>query len=258
MAATQGVDGFSSLAVKAPPPASNADSAAPITQSSTFLTIPPEIRNDIYELVFNQIWTGDTVDLMKAVPPSKAPLLACHQMFNEAKGLHKTAYRGYWSEVHFTICIPEQQHEHLSRDQVFAEAKFTIARNALLPSSRVHFTASDLLTIRHIHFTTSIHELSRLRKYSHNIDFIEEIGSFGHNVRFERRKPETDSLCDVIWCPIGPDRTSSQIIMSVSRGKYSFGRALPVACKNEGTLNGMMTRGELRDMLGHDVQLKAE
>ncbi|KAK4895296.1 hypothetical protein LTR27_006639 [Elasticomyces elasticus] len=135
MAAMEGLDSFSSLAItRAPSPVSDADSAAPITQPSTFLTIPPEIRNDIYELVFNQIWTagtnyaetGDTVDLMKAVPPSKAPILACRQMFNEAKGLYKTAYRGYWSEVHFTI-IPEQQHECVA-----------------------HFRENDLHKIRHL------------------------------------------------------------------------------------------------------------
>ncbi|KAK5678583.1 hypothetical protein LTS10_009027 [Elasticomyces elasticus] len=133
MAATEGLDSFSSLTITAPPPASNADSAAPITQSSTFLTIPAEIRNDIYERAFNKLWkTGvdrfsgksyirsEYVDLFKAAPPSKAPLLVCRQMNSEAKGLYGTAYRRYWKEVSFYTEIPEKS-KSVAAVTLFAE-----------------------------------------------------------------------------------------------------------------------------------------
>ncbi|KAK4895295.1 hypothetical protein LTR27_006638 [Elasticomyces elasticus] len=210
-------------------------------QTCRLLTLPAELRNGITEMVVNDI-PQDRIYLLTAIPPGNGLLCACRQTYQETKCLYKDARRRYW-----------------------AETKFTIARNALLPSSRVHFTASDLFIIRHVHFTTSIHELSRLRRYpehirryTSNIDFIEEMGSFGKNVCFERRTPGTGSLCDVVWCPVGPDRTSSQIIMIVSRGKYSFGRVAAEKRSNEETSDGMMTRGELRDMLGHDVQMKGE
>ncbi|KAK4950917.1 hypothetical protein LTR10_010910 [Elasticomyces elasticus] len=147
MAPREQLDNFSSLATTASLLSSSPDPTAPITQSSTFLTIPPEIRNDIYERAFDQIWTagtnyaetGDTVDLMKAVPPSKAPLLACRQMFDEAKGLYKTAYRAYWSEVHFTTCIPEQQHKLVA-----------------------HFREDDLHRIRHLRLHITFQQMHML------------------------------------------------------------------------------------------------
>ncbi|KAK3617669.1 hypothetical protein LTR56_025136 [Elasticomyces elasticus] len=221
------------------PPTNNSNTSTRMQQTCRLLTLPAELRNGITELVVNDI-PHDRINLLTAIPPGNGLLCACRQTYQESKCLYENARRRYW-----------------------AETDFAIARNALLSSCRVHFTAADLFTIRHIHFTTSIHELSRrrrypnhIRRYSSNIDFIEEIGSFGNNVCFERRTPGAGSLCDVVWCPIGPDRTSSQIIMSVSRGKYSFGRVAAATFDNEKMSDGMMTRGELRDMLGHDVQLK--
>ncbi|KAK5744155.1 hypothetical protein LTR17_002185 [Elasticomyces elasticus] len=199
-------------------PTNNSNTSTRMQQTCRLLTLPPELRDDITEMAVNNI-PRDRVDLLTAIPPGNGLLCACRQTYQETKCLYEDARHRYW-----------------------ADTKFTIARNVLLTSSRVHFTASNLFIIRHIHFTTSIHELSRLRKYSHNIDFIEEIGSFGHDVRFERRTPGPGSLCDVVWCPIGPDRTSSQIMMSVSRGKYSFGRGFAATFSSEETSDGMMTR----------------
>ncbi|KAK4909364.1 hypothetical protein LTR49_021876 [Elasticomyces elasticus] len=210
-------------------------------QTCRVLTLPAELRNDISELVVNDI-PQDRIDLLTAIPPGNGLLCACRQTYRETKCLYEDGRRRYW-----------------------AETKFIIARNALIPTSRVHFTASDLFTIRDIHFTTSIHELSRLRRYPNhirrytsNIDFIEEMGSFGNNVCFEWRTPRTGSLCNVVWLPIGPDRTFNQIIMSVSRGEYTFGRVAAEKCNNELTMDGMITTVKLRDMLGHDVQMKGE
>ncbi|KAK3631255.1 hypothetical protein LTR22_021139 [Elasticomyces elasticus] len=135
----------------APLLASNADFAAPITQSSTFLTIPAEIRNDTYERAFNKLWkTGvdrlsgksyirsENVDLFKAAPPSKAPLLVCRQMNNEAKGLYETAYRSYWKEVSFYVYMPEKYD------------RFT------------QFSEEDLHHIRHLELHITFHELHML------------------------------------------------------------------------------------------------
>lgn len=78
----------------------------PITRpSSCLLTeLSAEMRNHIYELAF----TPDTdsaqqIAIEATSPPSKALLLTCKQINSEARGLYKSAYRSYWTDVHFTL-----------------------------------------------------------------------------------------------------------------------------------------------------------
>ncbi|KAK4892028.1 hypothetical protein LTR27_009378 [Elasticomyces elasticus] len=69
--------------------------------SPTLLTIPPEMRNIIYELVFGT--QPEEADLLNPTPSSKALLLGCTQVYEEAKGLYSTAYRAYWPKTYFVV-----------------------------------------------------------------------------------------------------------------------------------------------------------
>ncbi|KAK5744148.1 hypothetical protein LTR17_002178 [Elasticomyces elasticus] len=72
-----------------------------MAQPPTLLTIAPELRNTIYELVF----TADAgpVKLLEASPPEKALLQVCRQTLDEAAGLYVAAFRSYWRGTTFTI-----------------------------------------------------------------------------------------------------------------------------------------------------------
>lgn len=62
--------------------------AAPQATTSTremLTTIPPEIRNRIYELVMPAPDPETEADLLTAEPPSKALLLTCRQICGEAR-----------------------------------------------------------------------------------------------------------------------------------------------------------------------------
>ncbi|KAK4895293.1 hypothetical protein LTR27_006636 [Elasticomyces elasticus] len=74
----------------------------PPTQGEAgLLTIPPELRNAIYELIY-EFPTG-SVDLLKASSPSEATLLVCKQIFNEAKLLYEERCQQYWRNTQFTF-----------------------------------------------------------------------------------------------------------------------------------------------------------
>ncbi|KAK3633906.1 hypothetical protein LTR56_004665 [Elasticomyces elasticus] len=76
----------------------------PETQTvSRLLTIDPELRNRIYEFVFEGPSKGLVQDLLMATPPSKSILFACRQVNSEAKGLYKTGYQHYWTQTHFVL-----------------------------------------------------------------------------------------------------------------------------------------------------------
>lgn len=82
--------------------------AAPATPSNAshqskahILTLPPEIRNRIYDLAFANPTTS--VNLLEAAPPSKNLVVACRQIHAESKHMYRAAYRAYWSDTHFTL-----------------------------------------------------------------------------------------------------------------------------------------------------------
>ncbi|KAK5678577.1 hypothetical protein LTS10_009021 [Elasticomyces elasticus] len=107
--------------------------APPIVQTSKLLTIAPELRNSIYELVFTKP-PGPT-DLLTATRPPDDLRLVCRQTYHEARGLWTVANRDYWPNTTFTI------------------TKKPIAWNEQCSPLRVRFTARDLASIRTIHFT---------------------------------------------------------------------------------------------------------
>ncbi|SMQ45128.1 unnamed protein product [Zymoseptoria tritici ST99CH_3D7] len=69
-----------------------------------FLNMAPELRNEIYRLVFEPDQDSDTETLLcEATPPSIDVLKTCKKVYGEAKGLYATACRQYWTESHFKI-----------------------------------------------------------------------------------------------------------------------------------------------------------
>ncbi|KAK5698512.1 hypothetical protein LTR17_023604 [Elasticomyces elasticus] len=82
-------------------------STSPATQPSCrLLSLAAELRNEIYELVFNE-QSDEPVELLKAQPPSNALLLACHTIYSKAGLIYKHAYREYWTGTAFTLTYPD-------------------------------------------------------------------------------------------------------------------------------------------------------
>ncbi|KAK5737828.1 hypothetical protein LTR17_006476 [Elasticomyces elasticus] len=89
------------------------------------LTIPPEIRNQIYDLVAAP--EVGVVNLLTARAPTKPLKFVCRQIYNEVRHLHKAAHRSYWRDTQFTISP------------------------AMSRSKRI-CTSADIANIRHIYF----------------------------------------------------------------------------------------------------------
>ncbi|KAK4895287.1 hypothetical protein LTR27_006630 [Elasticomyces elasticus] len=108
-------------------------------QTSTLLTIPPEMRNVIYELVFS-IHQRGLVDLLDSAPPSKSILFTCREIYTEAAKMHKHAYQDYWRST-----------------------PFSLATKRLPPSSwDVNFSLQELSKVRHLSFTADITAMRRM------------------------------------------------------------------------------------------------
>lgn len=79
--------------------------AASDRQHKCYLTtIPPELRNRIYDMVF-AIEEDAEQDLEKATPPSISLLVTCRQIHHEAGQLYNEACRRFWAETNFTINV---------------------------------------------------------------------------------------------------------------------------------------------------------
>ncbi|TKA39058.1 hypothetical protein B0A54_09655 [Friedmanniomyces endolithicus] len=76
--------------------------AAPQPSSTLLSRLPPEIRNEIWDLSFSG--TNREVDLLHdACPPSSNLLLTCRQMHAEAKGFWPGRREKYWRSTRFFI-----------------------------------------------------------------------------------------------------------------------------------------------------------
>lgn len=68
--------------------------------------LPAELRNGIYELAFEtRRKDGNPTNLRRPKPPSKALLLSCRQVHQEARGLYLEAYKRYWEEGPFEFAF---------------------------------------------------------------------------------------------------------------------------------------------------------
>lgn len=72
------------------------------TTPCRLLSLPPELRNEIYELAFTTS-VGEKVNLFAHKPPTKSLLLTCREVYNEAGGLYKEAYRTFWRSSNFIV-----------------------------------------------------------------------------------------------------------------------------------------------------------
>lgn len=84
--------------------------------------LPAELRNEIYELLFNTSCSetsldndAETVDLFHATPPSKALTLTCRQFQAEARDMYRMAYRSYWKSTSFTVNVDTMTHESIAK-----------------------------------------------------------------------------------------------------------------------------------------------
>ena len=71
------------------------------TGESPLLSLPPELRNRIYDLVFHKE-RGNNDRLAHAGSPSKALLLTCRQVFREARHMYAVSRRRYWAWTSFS------------------------------------------------------------------------------------------------------------------------------------------------------------
>ncbi|KAI5366646.1 hypothetical protein Slin14017_G042860 [Septoria linicola] len=77
--------------------------ASPPTDCLILDRLAAELRNSIYKLAFTPDRDIEEVDFFAAAPPSSALLLTCRQIKNEARGIHRAAYRSYWRSAKFFI-----------------------------------------------------------------------------------------------------------------------------------------------------------
>ncbi|KAK4539752.1 hypothetical protein LTR36_010405 [Oleoguttula mirabilis] len=70
-----------------------------------FLKIPPELRNMIYDLAFTSAADSEDYVYFTAAPPYKAIVYTCKQVYHEAKGLYRHAYRRFWTNSFFKIPV---------------------------------------------------------------------------------------------------------------------------------------------------------
>ncbi|KAK3617668.1 hypothetical protein LTR56_025135 [Elasticomyces elasticus] len=109
------------------------------SQTSPLLELPPELRNNIYELAFAT--TAGPVNLFDASPPNKALLVVCTQIRNEAASLFKW---GYWRTTTF----------HCTSSS-YSKAMGT--------ARRLPFREEDLQWIRDMYFFCTTTELERFQ-----------------------------------------------------------------------------------------------
>lgn len=69
------------------------------------LEIPPEIRNNIYDLVFAPDGAGEEIELVGAKTPDKSLVLSCRQIYREVKYVYRAACRSFWRETKFVITL---------------------------------------------------------------------------------------------------------------------------------------------------------
>ena len=78
-------------------------SASSNASRCALLALPAELRDHIYHLVFWPPTVDHEVDLFNPNPPNKALLLACQQIYSEAREIYRTGYRQFWTHSRFVL-----------------------------------------------------------------------------------------------------------------------------------------------------------
>lgn len=114
----------------------------PAAESSTtkflLFALPAELRDCIYDLVFSTTKATD-LDLRLACPPSKALLMTCRQIYNEARLMHGAAYRAFWTNTAFVFNFTGEEGPTRSEAEEFLRAV-----EAVRPEDLDHITSFSI------------------------------------------------------------------------------------------------------------------
>ncbi|KAK5744167.1 hypothetical protein LTR17_002197 [Elasticomyces elasticus] len=217
------------------------ENAGTADQQCPLLSIAPEIRNNIYELAFTS--NAPEADFFKPAPPTKALLLSCKQIWQEAKGLHKSAYRAYYNST-----------------------TFVIEQGAITePAYEMPCTDEDLSHMRHVELLTTGRGLMHISK-----GWQPQPGDFHKKLRLQRstingqwyerlpppepfvgsqtlvRGATLDEAVAHRYCIIMPDHPGGFVIHLCTPG--------PDSIAHDGRRTPVLTKGEVQRILGIELQ----
>ncbi|KAK4892025.1 hypothetical protein LTR27_009375 [Elasticomyces elasticus] len=196
---------------------------------SRLLALPPELRNEIMELAFTHNQTP--VDLLTATPPSKSILLTCRTIYEEAKGLHKEAYRRFWTESTFRI-------------------RMNVAKSECV----VGFTKEDLSHILHWEISETVRSLDRHPKQG---NFRESLEARFPPYMMLRFGPSEQLGSDALWVCIDGEDVAINVDSSDAFTFFRPNTRNDPNFRQESFLR-CVSEDELCTLVGHRVQLRTE
>ncbi|KAK5744320.1 hypothetical protein LTR17_002030 [Elasticomyces elasticus] len=114
----------------------------PLPPTCLLLTVAPlDIRNRIYELAFQH--GPGLINLLLVRLPSKALLLSCRQINEEAHGVYRSAYQKFWAEANFSL--------HYTGMSLRSDMQYPVG-----------FSALDLTNIRNLTFFIPLGEITEM------------------------------------------------------------------------------------------------
>ncbi|KAK5744201.1 hypothetical protein LTR17_002231 [Elasticomyces elasticus] len=151
--------------------------------SSSLLTLPPEVRNAIWELSFSG--TNRTVDLFESRAPAADLLLACHQICEEAKGFWPGKRGEYFSTTSFTITSPP----YVLLSVSFSDHDITAIRHI-----KLLVRVRDIRTVGNPRSTVMLYNhLQDAKVYAHHGDYVLNCARLPGPVRYWES--------ETIWVP---------------------------------------------------------
>ncbi|KAK5678689.1 hypothetical protein LTS10_009133 [Elasticomyces elasticus] len=198
-------------------------------KKSKLLALPAEMRNEIMELAFTHNQTP--VDLLTATPPSKSILLTCRTIYEEAKGLHKEAYRRFWTESTFRI-------------------RMNVAKSECV----VGFTKEDLSHILHWEISETVRKLDRHPKQG---DFRESLEARFPPYMMLRFGPSEQLGSDALWVCIDGEDVAINVDSSDAFTFFRPNTRNDPDFRQESFLRSV-SEEELCTLVGHWVQLRTD
>lgn len=160
--------------------------AIPDAQSgSLFFKLPPELRNEIYEIVFSVPPAPAIARLAHALPPPRAITQTCRRARDETRGLYQLFSSPYWTAstwtVDATVAKPASQLAALS------DADLALIRRIDIQSSSpyIHALSRNLAAQSFSEFSFPWH--LRNEKRGWYVTFVELMHSSFYSQRFRER-----------------------------------------------------------------------
>ncbi|KAK5695838.1 hypothetical protein LTR97_008258 [Elasticomyces elasticus] len=198
-------------------------------KESELLALPAEMRNEIMELAFTHNQTP--VDLLTATPPSKSILLTCRTIYDEARGLHKEAYRRFWTESTFRI-------------------RMNVAKSEWV----VGFTKEDLGHVVHWEISETVRSLDRHPKQG---DFRASLKARFPPYMMLRFGPSEQLGSDALWVCIDGEDVAINVDSSDVFTFFQPNTRNDPNFRQESFLR-TVSEEELCTVVGHRVQLRTE